>query len=40
VTLQSITARIRFLTGQLKDIDPELALLIAAHPALPSLGGS
>jgi transposase len=37
VTLQSITARIRFLTGQLKDIDPELALLIAAHPAGPAL---
>ena len=37
VTLQSITARIRFLTGQLKDIDPELASLIAAHPAGPAL---
>jgi transposase len=37
VTLQSISARIRFLTGQLKDIDPELALLIAAHPAGPAL---
>jgi len=37
VTLHSITARIRFLTGQLKDIDPELASLIAAHPAGPAL---
>lgn len=37
LTLQSITARIRFLAGQLKDIDPELALLIAAHPAGPAL---
>jgi transposase len=31
--LQSITARIRFLTGQLADIDPELARLIQEHPA-------
>jgi transposase len=37
VTLQSITARIRFLTGQLKDIDPELASLIGAHPTGPTL---
>jgi transposase len=37
VTLQSITARVRFLTGQLKDIDPELASLITAHPAGPAL---
>jgi len=37
VTLQSITARVRSLTGQLKDIDPELASLIAAHPAGPAL---
>jgi transposase len=37
VTLQSITARIRFLTEQLTGIDPELALLIAAHPAGPAL---
>lgn len=37
VTLQSITARIRFLSGQLKDIDPELALLIGSHPAGPAL---
>ena len=33
LTLQSITARIRFLTGQLADIDPELARLIQEHPA-------
>jgi transposase len=37
MTLQSISARIRFLTGQFKDIDPELALLIGAHPAGPAL---
>ena len=37
LTLQSITARIRFLTAQLQEIDPELALLIAAHPAGPAL---
>jgi transposase len=37
VTLQSVAARIRFLTGQLQDIDPELKQLIAAHPAGPQL---
>ncbi|MEC5193557.1 MULTISPECIES: IS110 family transposase [unclassified Arthrobacter] len=37
LTLQSITARIRFLTGQLADIDPELARLIQQHPAGPAL---
>jgi transposase len=37
LTLQSITARIRFLTGQLADIDPELARLIQDHPAGPAL---
>ena len=37
MTMQSITARIRFLTGQLAHIDPELALLIKAHPAGPAL---
>lgn len=37
MTMQSITARIRFLTGQLRQIDPELEQLIAAHPAGPSL---
>lgn len=37
LTLQSITARIRFLTKQLAQIDPELNLLINAHPAGPAL---
>lgn len=37
MTLQSITARIRFLSGQLQQIDPELAQLIGAHPAGPRL---
>jgi transposase len=37
LTLQSITARIRFLTGQLADIDPELGRLIQEHPAGPVL---
>jgi transposase len=37
LTLQSTTTRIRFLTGQLADIDPELAHLIHAHPAGPAL---
>lgn len=37
VTLQSVAARIRFLTGQLHDIDPELEQLITAHPAGPRL---
>ena len=37
VTLQSVAARIRFLTGQLHDIDPELEQLITAHPAGPQL---
>ena len=37
LTLQSIGARIRFLTGQLHDIDPELQQLIIAHPAGPPL---
>ncbi|WP_373460166.1 transposase [Arthrobacter globiformis] len=37
LTLQSITARIRFLGSQLADIDPELARLIQEHPAGPAL---
>jgi transposase len=37
LTLQSITARIRFLTGQLDDIDPELGRLLRQHPAGPAL---
>jgi transposase len=36
-TLQSITARIRFLDGQLAELDPELARLIRQHPAGPAL---
>jgi hypothetical protein len=39
LTLQSITARIRFLTDQLADITPELARLIQAHPAGPAPPG-
>jgi len=37
LTLQSITARIRFLGSQLADIDPELGRLIQEHPAGPAL---
>ena len=37
LTLHSVAARIRFLTGQLHDIDPELEQLIGAHPAGPQL---
>jgi transposase len=37
LTLRSITARIRFLSGQLADLDPELARLIRQHPAGPAL---
>ena len=37
LTSRSITARRRFLTGQLADIDSELAHLIQAHPAGPAL---
>lgn len=37
VTLHSIAARIRFLTQQSDDLDPELATLIAQHPAGPVL---
>lgn len=36
-TMHSITARIRFLTAQLDEIDPELLVLIKAHPAGPAL---
>ncbi|WP_427132559.1 transposase [Pseudarthrobacter sp. S9] len=35
--MHSITARIRFLTGQLNEIDPELLALIHEHPAGPAL---
>jgi transposase len=37
LTMQSITARIRFLTGQLADLDPELRRLLSQHPAGPAL---
>lgn len=37
VTLHSIAARIRFLRQQTDDLDPQLAALIAAHPAGPIL---
>jgi len=37
LTLQSITARIRFLTAQLAELDPELAQLVRQHPAGPAL---
>ncbi len=36
-SLQSITARIRFLTAQLADLDPQLLELIKQHPAGPAL---
>jgi len=36
-TLQSITARIRFLSGQLAALDPVLGQLIRQHPAGPAL---
>lgn len=37
MTLQSIAARIHFLTGQLQQIDPVLKDLIRQHPADPAL---
>lgn len=37
LTPHSIAARIRFLTQQGNDLDPELAALIAQHPAGPAL---
>jgi transposase len=37
LTMQSITARIRFLTRQLADLDPELNSLLRQHPAGPAL---
>lgn len=36
-TLQSITARVRFLSAQLADLDPQLLELIKLHPAGPTL---
>ncbi len=37
LTLHSIAARVRFLTGQVDDLDRELAVLLAQHPAGPAL---
>ena len=37
ITLQSITARIRFLSAQLAELDPQLLELIKLHPAGPAL---
>jgi transposase len=37
MTLQSITTRIRFLSGRLTELDPELARLLRQHPAGPAL---
>jgi transposase len=37
LTLHSITARIRFLSSQLADLDPELTQLVRQHPAGPAL---
>jgi transposase len=36
-SLQSIAARIRFLSAQLAELDPQLLALIKQHPAGPSL---
>ena len=36
-SLQSITARVRFLTAQLAELDPQLLELIMQHPAGPAL---
>jgi transposase len=37
LTLRSITARIRFLSGQVAELDPELLALVKQHPAGPAL---
>ena len=37
ITLQSITARVRFLSAQLGELDPQLLELIKQHPAGPAL---
>lgn len=37
MTLRSIAARIRFLPQQTDKLDPQLAALITAHPAGPTL---
>ncbi len=36
-SLQSITARVRFLSAQLAELDPQLLKLIKQHPAGPAL---
>jgi transposase len=36
-TLRMITARIRFLSAQISELDPELMTLVKAHPAGPAL---
>ena len=36
-SLQSITARVRFLSAQLAELDPQLLELIKQHPAGPTL---
>jgi len=37
LTLRSITARIRFLSDQVRELDPELMTLVKSHPAGPTL---
>jgi transposase len=37
LTLRSIAARLRFLFQQTAELDPELAALVAQHPAGPAL---
>ena len=37
LTLRSIAARIRFLTSQITELDPELLALVRQHPAGPAL---
>lgn len=37
LTLRSITTRIRFLSAQIHELDPELVTLVKAHPAGPAL---
>lgn len=37
LTLQSIAARVRFLSAQLAELDPQLLSLIKTHPAGPTL---
>jgi transposase len=37
LTLQSIAARVRFLSAQVDELDPELMTLLKQHPAGPAL---